>query len=200
MRNDTRGTRRLCLASPRKSRPYASIPCPRRRGVFPPLAIPVSEINWNTELRKIVREYDGLPPEPPRAQRPRPRRGSKTEFRMARIQEITAKYDFYERLSVIGVWTRLVLVGALTVSLFWWPYGRDCGFGLGAFLASNAMAVVAGIALSARSWRNRMPWLFTGALLFVALAWTVIAVHTLPRLGYPNSGAANAGWYCAADR
>jgi hypothetical protein len=142
----------------------------------------VSETHWNTA----------------RAQRPR--RPSKTEFRLARIQEISAKYAFYERLSVIGIWTRLVLVGSLTVSLFWWPYGRDCGFGLGAFLASNAVAIIAGLSLSARTWRDRTPWPFAGALLFVALAWTVIALQTLPRVGYPGSAPPTGGWYCAADR
>lgn len=171
---------------------------PRRRGAFTPLVIPVSERIWNTEGRKTARDYGGLRPEPGRAQRPR--RSSKTEFRLARIQEISAKYAFYERLSVIGVWTRLLLVGALTVSLFWWPYGRDCGPGLVGFLASNAVAMVAGILLTARTWRDRAPWPFTGALLFVALAWTVIALHALPRLGYPQSGTAIPGWYCAANR
>jgi hypothetical protein len=160
------------------------------------LVIPVSDIDWNSELRKIVREYDGLHPEQPRV--PRPRRSPRTEFRLARIQEIKDRNRLYERLSVIGIWVRFVLVGALTISLFWWPYGRDCGFGLGAFLGSNAMAIVAGLALAARTWRDRAPWPFTGALLFVALAWTVIALSTLPRLGYPPSGMAMHGWYCAA--
>jgi hypothetical protein len=164
------------------SAPSRAFDCPRRRGSFTPSVIPVSETNWNT------------------ARAPRPRRPSKTEFRLARIQEISAKYAFYDRLSVIGVWTRLVLVGALTVSLFWWPYGRDCGFGLVAFLASNAMAIVAGLSLTARTWRDRTPWPFTGALLFVAVAWTVIALHTLPRLRYPPSGAAFVGLYCPASR
>ena len=155
-------------------------------------------MNWNTQRPQTARERDGFHPKGARAQRPR--RPSKTEFRLARIQEISAKYAFYDRLSVIGVWTRLVLIGALTVALFWWPYGRDCGFGLVAFLGSNATAIVAGLALSARTWRDRTPWPFTGSLLFVALAWAVIALHTLPRLGYSGSGAAVAGWYCAANR
>jgi len=144
-------------------------------------------MNWNTARAQ-------------RHQRPqRPRRPSKTEFRLARIQEISAKYAFYERLSVIGVWTRLVLIGALTVSLYWWPYGRACGFGLAAFLASNAVAIVAGLSLSVRTWRDRTPWPFTGSLVFVVLAWTVIALHTLPRVGYPPSGAAITGLYCPAN-
>ena len=153
-------------------------------------------MDWNTELRKIVRQYDGLPPEPARAARPR--RASKTEIRLQRIQEIAAKYDFYERLSAIGVWARLLLVAVLTGSLFWWPYGRDCGFGLVAFLASNATAIVGGVSLLARTWRDRTPWQFSGALLVIILAWTVIGMHALPRVGYSSAGATVAGWSCPA--
>lgn len=162
----------------RASEPSVSAP---PRCFHPPFGDPVSEKTWNTNTQ-------------------RPRRPSRTEFRLARIREIKAKNAFFDRLSVIGVWTRLVLVGALAVSLFWWPYGRDCGFGFAAFLGSNAMAIVGGISLAARTWRDRMPWPFAGGLLFVALAWTVIALHTLPRIRYPLSGATVAGLYCPSSR
>jgi hypothetical protein len=153
------------------------------------------QIDWNTELRKIVREYDGLPPEPVAVQRPR--RPSRTEFRLERIQEIAAKYEFYDRLSaIVGVWARLALVALLTLLLFWWPYGRDCGFGLFAFLVSSLMAIVGGMALIVRSWRERQVWPFIGASLVIVVAWTVIALNTLPRLGYPGAGGAIAGWSC----
>jgi cytochrome bd-type quinol oxidase subunit 2 len=155
----------------------------------------VSEIDWNIELRKIAREYDGLPPE-----RPRPRRSSKTEIRLERIVEIAAKYRFYDRLSAIGVWVRLVLVATLTLALFWWPYGRNCGFPLVAFLASNAVALVGGASLTVRTWRDRMGWPFAGALLVVVVAWTVIALHTLPRMGYSSAGVTTAGWSCTPKR
>ena len=108
----------------------------------------MSEIDWNVELRKIEREFTGLPPE-----------RTRTQLRLQKIQEITAKQRFRERLTLVGIWTRLVLVAALTLALFWWPYGRNCG---------------------------------------VAVAWTVIALHTIPRLGYSPAGATSAGWSCTA--
>lgn len=170
---------------------------PRRREVPLFSCDPVSEINWNSELRKIVREYDGLPPEPAR---PPKRRSSKTEFRLERIQEIAAKYEFYDRLAAIGVWARLVLVATLTVSLFSWPYGRECGFPVVAFLISNAMAIVGGVSLGVRTWRDRMVWPFVASLLVILIAWTVIAMHALPRLGYSPAGITTAGWSCASHR
>ena len=167
---------------------------------------PVSDapIDWSIELPKIVREYDGLPPEPARP-RPRPqpqpqrRRPSKTEFRMERIQEIAAKYEFYDRLAALAVWPRLFLVATLAVSLFWWPYSY-CGFPLVAFLISNLMAMVGGCALTVRTWRDRMVWAFAGSMLVVVLAWTVIAMHTLPRFGYTPAGGTAAGWTCSPTR
>jgi hypothetical protein len=146
----------------------------------------VSEIDWNVELRKIEREFTGLPPE-----------RTRTQLRLQKIQEITAKARFRERLTLVGIWTRLVLVATLTVALFWWPYGRSCGMPLTGFLLSNATAIVGGAVLAVRGWRDRMAWVFVGAAACVVVAWTVIALHTLPRLGYSPAGGATAEWSCS---
>ena len=124
----------------------------------------MSDINWNQEFRKIEREYDGLPP-----------LHTRTQIRMQRIQEVISKAKFEERLSIFGIWTRLILVGALGTALFWWPYGNACGFPLATFLASYVMVIVGGLALAARTWRDRLIWPFLGSALFVVAAWTVVA-------------------------
>jgi hypothetical protein len=147
----------------------------------------VNEIDWNVELRKIEREFTGLPPE-----------RTRTQLRLQKIQEITAKQRFSERLSLVGIWFRLVLVAALTLALFWWPYGRDCGMPLVTFLLSNVTAVVGGVVLAVRGWRDRMGWVFTASALCLVVAWTVIALHTLPRLGYSPAVGTSVGWSCAA--
>ena len=149
----------------------------------------VSDIDWSVELRKIEREYDGLPPE-----------RSRTQIRLEKIREITAKERFHERLAVVGVWARMALVGSLAVSLFWWPYRHDCGFPLAAFLASHLVVIVAGSALAVRTWRERRAWPFAGSILFAAIAWTVIAVHVLPRLGYPSTMSSRSGWSCSVPK
>jgi hypothetical protein len=147
------------------------------RGFHFSTTIPVSDIDWNIELRKIAREYDGLPPEPPRPPK---------------------RYEFYDRLDIIGVWARLILAATLTLSLFWWPYGRGCGFPLVAFLVSNVMAIVGGGSLTVRAWRDRMVWPFVGSSLVVVIAWTVIAMHALPRVGYAPAGVTTANWSCGS--
>ena len=149
----------------------------------------MSDVDWNVELRKIVREYDGLPPE-----------RSRTQIRLQKIQEIVARDRFNERLAAIGFWVRFVLVAVLTVSLFWWPYGHRCGFPLAAYLMANVTVIVAGLALAVQTWRERMTWPFVLSTVFVGTAWTVIALHTLPRLGYAPLGETNPAWSCIATR
>ena len=147
----------------------------------------MSDIDWNVELRKIERQFDGLPPE-----------RTRTQIRLQRIQEIVAKERFSVRLSLVGIWARLFLVAILAVSLFWWPYGHQCGFPLASFLLANAVVIVGGVALAVRTWRDRIGWVFGGSALCVVVAWTVMALHILPRLGYSPTGGTSAGWSCAA--
>ena len=149
----------------------------------------MSDIDWAVELRKIEREYDGLPAE-----------RSRTQIRLEKIREITAKERFQERLAVVGIALQLGLVAALSVSLFWWPYGHDCGFPLAAFLASHFVVIVAGVALAVRTWRERFAWPFVGSMVFVGVAWTVIALQTVPRLGYSSLGRAPTGWSCTRQK
>jgi hypothetical protein len=151
---------------------------------FPPH---VSDINWNVELRKIEREFTGQPPE-----------RTRTQIRLQKIQEIAAKDRFLEQLALVGLWAQVALVAVLALSLFWWPYGRSCGFPLVAFLLSNVTVIVGGVALCLRAWRERMPWIFGTAAACMVLAWTVIALHALPRFGYSPAGGTSAGWSCSA--
>jgi len=145
----------------------------------------VSDIDWNVELRKIEREFAGLPPE-----------RTRTQIRLQKIQEIAAKERFSEQLAMVGLWAQVALVAALTFSLFWWPYGRHCGFPLAAYLLSNVTVIVGGVVLAVRAWRDQLTKVFLGTAFCLLVAWTVIALHTLPRFGYSPAGGTSAGWSC----
>jgi hypothetical protein len=71
---------------------------------------------------------------------------------------------------------------------------------LAAYLFSNGIVIIGAIALALRAWRDRLPWIFIGSTACVALAWTVIALNVMPRLGYSPAGGAGAAWSCAARR
>jgi hypothetical protein len=148
----------------------------------------IETVNWKVELRKIEREYDGKPAYTPIR--------SRTQIRLQKVQEIIARGKFEERLEVVGVWARLVLVAALATSLYWWPYGHTCGFPLAAFLVSQIMVIVGGVSVAGIAWRGRMLRVFAGSAFFIVAAWTVIALHMFPRIGYSTIPNAHATWTC----
>ena len=77
-----------------------------------------SEINWNTELRKVERELAGLPPEP-----------SADQVRVWRLEDQQEQRRRDAVNGAVGAWTRLFLVIALAGGLYFWPYARACGPG-----------------------------------------------------------------------
>ena len=66
----------------------------------------MSEIDWATELKKIEREYDGLPPEPTLAELTRRRAAERRE--QERLRDSSLK---------VGAWGRAMLVLALAAAI-----------------------------------------------------------------------------------
>lgn len=147
----------------------------------------MTHVDWNEELKKIEREYDGLPPEP-----------SPAELRALRAEEHREQRLRGERAARRGVLARLLLVGALAAALFAWPYGRQCGPGLYAYLAAGAMVAVGGLWVVFGTWRHRMAKTHGAALLLVLWGLTFLAAQVLPRTGYArtDTGLPKA-WRCA---
>ena len=148
----------------------------------------MGEIDWNTELRKIEREYNGLPPEPSPAQQ-----------KMKRELEKAAAERKAQRRRQLGVYVRLVPVLALSAALLVWPYPSRCGTPLFGFLGAIGATVIAGLWLVVLTWKWRMP--ITHALAMAIVAWgaVVAAREVLPRVGYARPDAARPpGFRCVA--
>ncbi|HSL70193.1 MAG TPA: hypothetical protein VK864_08110, partial [Longimicrobiales bacterium] len=101
----------------------------------------MSEIDWKTELKKIEREFDGLPPEP-----------TPDELKARRLAVNRTQQVKQTQNAVLLVWARLVLVGALTAAVSFWPYSRACGFGLYAYMAAAGVIVLGGLWVSIYGW------------------------------------------------
>lgn len=153
----------------------------------------MDQIDWKAELRKIEREYDGLPPEPPTAEnRSVPQGPPAAEIRGQKLPTIRAREEADRKLTLFAASARLVLVGSLLGALWWWPYANSCGFGLAAFLSAKTMIVVGGVWGAAFAWRNRLVTSHTIAVAFVFTGLALLAADVLPRLGYitiPHMGA-----------
>jgi hypothetical protein len=128
-----------------------------------------SQDDWSTQLKKIEREFEGLPPEPSPAYK-----------KLQSEEERRAQ----ERAAMFGGGARLVLVFALFVALASWPYERSCGVGLFEYLGVELVIIVGGLWVAFTTWRHRLPKMHTLSLLIVLTGLALMAIEILPRIGY----------------
>jgi hypothetical protein len=133
----------------------------------------VVEDNWASQLKKIEREFDGLPPEP-----------SPAVQKMQSEAERRAKEKAQQRAAMFGAGARLVLVFALGAAIVIWPYSRECGWGWFGYLGVEAVIVAGGIWVAFTTWRGRLPKMHAFSLLIVLAGLVMIAAEVLPRIGY----------------
>jgi hypothetical protein len=149
--------------------------------------VPLSEINWAAELRKIEREFDGLPPEPTPAEL----RQRRETDRIEREREEVVSASF-------GVYFRLTLVMSLAVSLACWPYDVSCGAMLYGYMAAVVMLVIAGIWTATATFTYQMPLRHLLALSIILWALFLGATQVLPRVGYASPAPGRAtDWTCS---
>jgi cation transport ATPase len=133
----------------------------------------VVEDNWASQLKKIEREFDGLPPEP-----------SPAVQKMQSEAERRAKEKAQQRAAMFGAGARLILVFALAAAIVVWPYSRECGWGWFGFVGVEAVIVAGGLWVAFTTWRGRLPKMHAFSLLIVLAGLVLIAAEVLPRIGY----------------
>ena len=129
--------------------------------------------DWSTKLKKIEREFQGLPPEP-----------SPAFKKMQSEEERRAQERAKQRVAAMGAGARLILVFALFGALTIWPYANDCGFGLFSYIGAEAAIVAGGLWVAFTTWRARLAKMHALSLLIVLLGLILIAADVLPRTGY----------------
>ena len=148
--------------------------------------VPLSEINWALELRKIEREFDGLPPEPSPNEQRHQRQAERRE--RERQEAIGASF---------GVYFRLTLVVSLGISLVCWPYDVTCGAMVYGYLLAVVVLVVGGLWTAVATFTHQMPVRHLVALLMVLWGLVLGAAEVLPRIGYANPAPNRAtSWSC----
>jgi len=172
---------------PRRSR-HVEIQKPTLSGFARPVGqeASLSEIDWSVELRKIEREFDGLPPEPTPEERRLQREGHR------RVHE-----EQEAREASFGVYLRLALTVSLAIGVVFWPYEAACGGSLFAYLSAITTVILGGLWTSHSTWRHRMSRGHTVALLVILWGFVLGASQVLPRVGYAIPDAAHpASWGC----
>jgi hypothetical protein len=149
----------------------------------------VSDIDWSTELRKIERQFDGLPPEP-----------SSAVQRAKRKVERRAQERRDKRSAAFGVAVRLVLVVLLAGGLTLWPYTKECGAGLFAYMGAEVVVAIGGLWLIVTTWQHRMARMHAVGLIMLIGGVALIASSALPRVGYAKTDPAHpAVWICESS-
>jgi len=133
----------------------------------------VAQDDWSAQLKKIEREFNGLPPEP-----------SPAFKKMQSEEERRGQERTQQRAAMIGAGARLVLVFALYTALAIWPYDNQCGSGLLGYLAVEIVIVVGGVWVAFTTWRYRLPKMHTLSLFIILAGLILIAAEVLPRVGY----------------
>ncbi len=131
------------------------------------------EDNWASQLKKIEREFEGLPPEP-----------SPAFKKLQSEEERRAKEKAQQRAAMFGAGARLILVFALGGAIVIWPYSRECGWGWFGYIGVEAVIVAGGLWVAFTTWRGRLPKMHAFSLLIVLAGLVLIAAEVLPRIGY----------------
>lgn len=134
------------------------------------------EDNWASQLKKIEREFEGLPPEPSPAFR-----------KLQSEEERRAKEKAQQRTAMFGAGARLILVFALGAAIVMWPYSRECGWGWFGYVGVEGVIVLGGLWVASTTWRGRLPKMHALSLLIVLAGLVLIAAEVLPRIGYAAS-------------
>jgi hypothetical protein len=140
----------------------------------------VPDNDWSTQLKKIEREFDGLPPEP-----------SPAFKKMQSEEERRAQERAQQRAAMIGAGARLILVFALFGALIIWPYDNACGTGWFGYIGTQAVIVAGGLWVAFTTWRYRLPKMHALSLLIILVGLVLIAAQVLPRTGYAIVDAKN---------
>jgi hypothetical protein len=135
----------------------------------------LADDDWSTKLKKIEREFQGLPPDP-----------SPAFKKMQSEEERRAQERAKQRVAAIGAGARLILVFALFGALAVWPYENACGSGLFGYLGAEAAIVAGGLWVAFTTWRARLSKMHTLSLLIVLVGLGLIAAEVLPRTGYAS--------------
>lgn len=143
--------------------------------------------DWSTQLKKIEREFEGLPPEPSPAYK-----------KLQSEEERRAKERAAQRAALIGVFARLILVAAVGVALLFWPYEKSCGLGLSGFLGAEVVIIVGGVWIGVTTWRYRLPRMHVVSLAITLAGLILIASEVLPRVGYAAVDPRNAPSFSCA--
>jgi hypothetical protein len=145
------------------------------------------DTKWTAELRKIERQFDGLPPEPSNKER--------ISRRVAERQTLEREERWGMAMATLS---RIALVLLLAGAINFWPYPHPCGVGLFEYLGAEALVVIGGLWTVVWTWRARLALAHGVALTMVLWGLVLVGMQVLPRIGYAKIDPQQPpAWWCA---
>ena len=143
---------------------------------------------WTAELRKIERQFDGLPPEP-----------SATNLRIRQQTERRTRERRDEQFRAAGTWGRVVLIALLAgATTFWWPYPHTCGAGFLGYVAAGVLLVIASVWAMTATWQMRIASAHALAAVFLLWGLAFVSIQVVPRTSLAASiGMRQSTWRCS---
>jgi hypothetical protein len=93
----------------------------------------------------------------------------------------------------LGVWLRLLLGLALSVTMAGWPYLHSCGGSLVGYMAAVLTVVFSGIWAAVSAWKHHIALPHVLSLVVVLYGFALLTAELLPRTGY---AVERASWQC----
>jgi hypothetical protein len=148
----------------------------------------VSQTNWDRELKRIEREFEGDSPDP--------------IIRLENARKASnrhAKEHPKGRTGTLAVWVRLALVVALAAGMRFWPYAHACGIGLFSYMGAATLIGTGALWAASSSWHARVAKAHAASMLMFIVALALLATQILPRIGYAKVDETNPPrWGCTA--
>lgn len=146
----------------------------------------MSQTDWDRELKRIEREFEVGSADPIIRLEP----SRKPAGRQVSGPRRTGP-------SALAVWGRLLLVIALAVGMYFWPYARSCGFGLYSYMGAATLVGAGALWAAASSWQARLARAHSVSMVMIILALALLSAQILPRVGYAVIDPANPPtWMC----
>lgn len=147
--------------------------------------------DWDRELAEIDKVIARSPDVPPTGHPAPP--GSRPAIAPGPPPSAPATAPRPSRGGRAAAWVLTLLAVALAVGLQFWPYVRNCGFGLLGYTGVVGLLILLSLWTSLSTWRHRIG--FAHFLSLVSLLWgfALAAMILLPRIGYARVAAT---WDC----
>jgi hypothetical protein len=146
----------------------------------------MSKTDWTATLRKIERQFDGLPTPPPQA--------SSLSRRIAERRTMERKERFQ---TALGTFSRLSLVILLVGAINFWPYAHSCGVGLFTYVGAESLIIIGALWAVVWTWQVRAALTHGLSLALVLWGIVLVALQVLPRVGYAKT-VTPVAWTCTS--